>query len=134
MIALMRIATDVRSDAKRSQNELLIPSASLLMGDLPTMPKDGAIAHSQRNGLSRNGFRIFVCSVRELAAFGRFGRPPRYRRRRALVASATEPRAASRPSGFDPSRFQLMSRSPGAVGPASPPKGGAMLTLLRLPF
>ena len=51
MIAPVRIATDVRSDAKRSQNELLIPSASLLMGDLPTMPKDGARAHPDINGL-----------------------------------------------------------------------------------
>ena len=35
MIAPVRIATEVRSVANRSQNELLIPSASLLMGDLP---------------------------------------------------------------------------------------------------
>ena len=35
MMAPVRIATEVRSVANRSQNELLIPSASLLMGDLP---------------------------------------------------------------------------------------------------
>jgi hypothetical protein len=48
MIALMRIATDVRSDAKRSQNELLIPSASLLMGDLPAQPWCVERPHSEQ--------------------------------------------------------------------------------------
>jgi hypothetical protein len=60
MIALMRIATDVRSDAKRSQNELLIPSASLLMGDLPSMPKDGARVHPEQKRIAAaTGSQVF---------------------------------------------------------------------------
>jgi hypothetical protein len=46
-----------------------------------------------------------------------------------------EPRHyASRPSGFDPSRKDFMSPSPGQSVPGPAEDGGAMLTLLRLPF
>src|SRR5436190_19848448 len=61
MMALTPIATDVRSDAKRSQKELLIPSSSLLMGDLPTNAQGSCACAPLRNVLSRKGFRIFPC-------------------------------------------------------------------------
>ena len=63
MMALTPIATDVRRDAKRSQKELLIPSSSLLMGDLPTYAQGLCACAPLRNVLSRKGFRMFPCSL-----------------------------------------------------------------------
>jgi hypothetical protein len=52
----------------------------------------------------------------------------------AAPGSREPRRCASRPSGFDPLRKNLMSPSPGQSIPGPAKVGGAMLTLLRLPF
>src|SRR5256885_1366854 len=70
MMALTPIATDVRSDAKRSQKELLIPSSSLLMGDLPTMPKDRARAHGCETYCRARGSEHFLVPCENLLPTG----------------------------------------------------------------
>ena len=87
MTALMRMATEVGSEAKMSQNELLMPSASLLMGDLPTMPQ-AALLRSRRNEGFANQFRqranfswevdafVGFCAARSWIVPSRFAPPP----------------------------------------------------------
>lgn len=60
MTALMRMATEVGSEAKMSQNELLMPSASLLMGDLPTMPKQRCCALAETKGSPISSVSVLI--------------------------------------------------------------------------
>jgi hypothetical protein len=107
MMALTPIATDVRSDAKRSQKELLIPSSSLLMGDLPTMPKDRARAHPCETYCRARGSEHFLVPCENLLPTAGSG-ARRLRGGRGLVhcSHAIDREIPSCSTPYDPDKYE----------------------------
>ena len=82
---------------KRIADPVCVPAHGRFSRQCPRMSR---VRAQTETDCSCNRFRSFLCSVSELAAYGRFWRPPPPASPRSR-GCATEPRAASRPSGFD---------------------------------